>query len=178
MKRRIATTLLPQPLSPIGSRPGWTWACPPGRCQETLPSRACRRPNRYGYQHYRLNLSDLDMEGYTEASVFYDEQGWLAAVLTVHDRARFDLTYNGLRARYRTVSEDIPFVGNKSARFEDGDTTIDLDAPRLSFALSLHKCNLDLLRVEGNRTLDAPSRGLANSISLRAPDARRWYSPA
>ena len=107
--------------------------------------------NRYGHQHYRLNPSDLDMAGLKEASAFFDEEGRLAVVLTVYDKARFDFLYDGLRSRYHTVSEEIPFVGNKSARFEDGNTTIDLDAPHLSFTLSLHYWNSDLLRrVEGN----------------------------
>lgn len=107
--------------------------------------------SRYGHRHYRLNTADLHMEGLTEASAFFDEEGRLAAVLTVHGKARFDFLYNGLRARYRTVSEDIPFVGNKSARFEDGNTTIDLDAPHPSFTLSPHCWNSGLQRrVEGN----------------------------
>ncbi|OZA74278.1 MAG: hypothetical protein B7X74_02830, partial [Thiotrichales bacterium 39-47-5] len=38
------------------------------------------------------------------------------------------------------------FVGNKSATYLDGNTEISLDAPHLSFEMSMNYISLDLLK--------------------------------
>ena len=49
----------------------------------------------------------------------------------------FDRVYKRLIAKYPLVSQSIPFVGNKKARFESGNAVILLIAPYMSFAMSI-----------------------------------------
>ena len=104
--------------------------------------------NRYsGGEMYELEVSRIAMEGLREATVIFSRDGTLLAVLTTLDKSRFDFLFAGLRSKYQLVSQDIPFVGSKRATFMDGNTVIELDAPHLSFQMTMNYIDEDLLRL-------------------------------
>ena len=123
-----------------------------------------RGRNRYGHEHYAIEPSTPGVPGLKEATAIFDRNGTLVAVLTVYARDRFESLYDGLREKYDLVAEEMPSEGTRSARFVDGNTTIDLEAMHLGFTLSLHYWDTDVLRqVEadlGNRQSAGEARRL------------------
>lgn len=51
--------------------------------------------------------------------------------------ANFEAVYQRLAAKYKVVTKQIPFVGDKYVRFRQGDVVIDLEAPHMSFTMTV-----------------------------------------
>jgi hypothetical protein len=49
----------------------------------------------------------------------------------------FAKTVKTLAAKYTLVEKKQPFVGNAHARFQQGDSVVELDAPHMSFTMEL-----------------------------------------
>lgn len=83
----------------------------------------------------------LGVEGLQSALFIFDSNEKLVAVqLTLNKGGfaeEFDRTYTRLAAKYPLARKTVPFVGNKYARFEKGTDIIELDAPHLSFAMTV-----------------------------------------
>jgi hypothetical protein len=82
----------------------------------------------------------LGIEGLLDVRFIFDRHDTLVGVVMTLDKEfdqGFDKTYRRLAAKYHVVKKSVPFVGNKSARFEAGNTVIELEAPHLSFTMSL-----------------------------------------
>lgn len=83
----------------------------------------------------------LGVDGLQEALFVFDSNETLVCVqLTLNKGGfaeEFDRTYARLAAKYPLVKKTVPFVGNKYARFEKGTNIIELDAPHMSFAMTV-----------------------------------------
>ena len=55
----------------------------------------------------------------------------------VLNKSRFDEMHKQLRKKYKVVKTKIPFVGDSYDHYKDGKTLIELDAPHLSFDMTL-----------------------------------------
>lgn len=101
---------------------------------------------------YGLDVSGINFEGLQEATLIFGQEGKLLAVLTKLPKNKFDYLLNNLSAKYKLVSKQIPFVGNKSAKFVDGNTDITLDAPHMGFGMEMNYVNKDLLKSYYNQS--------------------------
>jgi hypothetical protein len=84
----------------------------------------------------------LGIEGLSEIVLVFDKSQKLAAVLMTLPKGgmgdeNFNRTLNMLSAKYKAVERQVPFVGNKFAKFRQGDSIVELEAPHLSFEMSL-----------------------------------------
>lgn len=83
----------------------------------------------------------LGLENLREVTLAFDRNKRLAALLMVFDKkamdANFDPLYRQLASKYRVVQKQIPFVGNKFVRFEQGDVLIELISPHLGWDINL-----------------------------------------
>ncbi len=62
-------------------------------------------------------------------------------------------------SKYKAVSKNVPFVGNKSAKFKDGNCEIILEAPHLSFSMELYYITTEFKKaVENANRQDEQSR--------------------
>jgi hypothetical protein len=113
--------------------------------------------NMYSVQHtgtnkysdgsmYEVPTSSIDFEGLQEVTAIFDKKGLLVAVLTNFPKSKFDYLHQVVGGKYKKVSQNIPFVGNKSATYRDGATEITLDAPHLSFTMSMNYVRDDFMR--------------------------------
>lgn len=101
--------------------------------------------NKYSNgEMYDLDVSGIDFDGLQKATVVFGQDGKLLAVLTTLPKSKFDYLLSGLSNKYKLISKQIPFVGNKLARLVDGNTEITLDAPHLSFEMEMNYINKDL----------------------------------
>ena len=103
--------------------------------------------NKYSNgEMYALDVSRIELDGLQSAEVIFSQDGKLLAVLMTLTKRKFDYLFDGLSQKYRLISKRIPFVGNKSAKFSDGNTEITLDAPHLGFRMKMNYINMELLK--------------------------------
>lgn len=86
----------------------------------------------------------LDVDGLTAITFIFDKGDVLQGVIMTLPK-RFNPTYEMLRKKYTLVSKQIPFVGDTNARFSQGSSVILLDAPHLSFEMTLSYLSEGLL---------------------------------
>jgi len=97
------------------------------------------------------NGAGLGIDGLQEITFIFDEEEVLQGVLLTLPK-RFRPTFETLRKKYKVVSQRIPFVGDAHARFSQGASAIILDAPHLSFEMSLHYLSDRLLATFESRS--------------------------
>lgn len=109
--------------------------------------------NKYsrGNQYY-VDVKELELDDLRSTLVIFDEKGILVAVIATIDETgpmgnkKFQHLLKLLSAKYKLVKKETPFVGNQFAKFKDGDSIINLDAPHLGgFKISLEYLRNDFL---------------------------------
>ena len=70
----------------------------------------------------------------------------------------FRKTLATLSGKYKLVEKRVPFVGDSYAKFRQGDSIVELDAPHLSFNMSLRYLTNDL-QAAFNRQSEAEKAG-------------------
>lgn len=95
---------------------------------------------------YSLKPSELGVSGIESATVIFDKNLKLVAVLTSLPKNRFDELNRSLSSKYKVKSKVIPFVGNKKVVMRDGHTEVTLDAPHMSFNMELNYINTDFYK--------------------------------
>ncbi|MFN3599163.1 MAG: hypothetical protein ACK4VK_05450 [Aquificaceae bacterium] len=102
---------------------------------------------------YKVDVSELDMKYIRECTLLFDKNGKLVAVVMSFSKSgsgrrtpEFEYYYKLLREKYSLVESRIPFVGDTYARFVDGGTEILLEAPHLSFTMTLTYIKKDVLK--------------------------------
>ena len=113
--------------------------------EKSLRSKTAVKPK--GTNHYSagpmllVEGAGLGVDGLQTALFIFDNKETLVAVQMTLNKGglgeEFDRTYECLVAKYPLARETVPFVGNKYARFEKDYIVIELDAPHLSFAMTV-----------------------------------------
>jgi hypothetical protein len=101
---------------------------------------------------YELDVSGISFDGLQEVTLIFSQEGKLLAVLTKLPKNKFDYLLNNLSGKYKLVSKQIPYVGNKSAEFVDGNTDITIEAPHMSFEMVMNYINKDLWKSYNNQS--------------------------
>ena len=97
-----------------------------------------RGTNRYSKgPMFKAQGRAFDIGGLQDVWFVFDEREVLVGVQMTMAKNDFDHVYQNLAGKYRLVRKDIPFVGNKSARFQQGDIVIDFNAPHMSFEMEV-----------------------------------------
>lgn len=99
-----------------------------------------------------VDKSNFELDGLQGNVVFtFDANDNLVAVVMTLHKDKFDDIFSSLR-KYKLINKNVPFVGDKSAKFEDGSCEIILDAPHLSFQMELIYVMSDLYKKVQNST--------------------------
>lgn len=106
---------------------------------------------------YSVPVSSISFDGLKKVTTIFSKDGKLVAVSTTWPKSKFDYLNKTLSDKYKLVSQQIPFVGNKKATYRDGATEILLDAPHMSFDMTMDYVNDDLMQAF-NRQSQAESR--------------------
>ncbi|WJG24394.1 hypothetical protein [Vibrio furnissii] len=101
---------------------------------------------------YTISPSQIKFDGLNKVITIYNKSGKLVAVLTEFPKNKFEYLNSALSNKYSLVSKQIPFVGDKSATYKDGETEISLNAPHLSFGMTMNYIHNDLLRAFNEQT--------------------------
>lgn len=95
---------------------------------------------------FQIPQNQIQFEGISDVTAIFSRSGKLVAVLTDLPKNKFDYLNGTLAKKYQLVNQKIPFVGNKSATYKSGETEITLNAPHMSFQLSMNYIHSDLLK--------------------------------
>ncbi|MEZ9320263.1 hypothetical protein AB4371_15250 [Vibrio sp. 10N.261.51.A3] len=101
---------------------------------------------------FKIPQSQIQFEGINDVTAIFSKSNKLVAVLAELPKNKFDYLNGALAKKYQLVNQKIPFVGNKSATYKDGETEITLEAPHMSFQLSMNYIHSDLLRAFNTQT--------------------------
>lgn len=102
--------------------------------------------NRYSDgSMYAIPTSAINFEGLKNVTAIFDTDSTLVAVLTEFHKNKFNYLYETLNKKYQRISQTIPHVGNKKAEHRDGGTIITLDAPHMSFQMSMSYARADFI---------------------------------
>lgn len=84
---------------------------------------------------YRINSSELNIEGLQDITLIFGKDKKLQAVKMEFpgNFTYWRRLYNSLRNKYTLKSSDIPFVGGRYAFFEQGNSIIVLESSDLEF---------------------------------------------
>lgn len=79
----------------------------------------------------------IGVEGLYGAYMIFDAESRLAGGLLTLDKSRYDAVVQAPKQKYTLVREIRPFVGNRLAEFRADSAHITVDAPRLSFEMTV-----------------------------------------
>ncbi len=79
----------------------------------------------------------LGIEGISEVTFIFDQSDKLAAVLMTLPKESFQKTLSALSGKYKLIEKQTPFVGDASAKLQQGDSVIEISAPHMSFQLTV-----------------------------------------
>ncbi|WP_395476476.1 hypothetical protein [Rickettsia endosymbiont of Pantilius tunicatus] len=93
--------------------------------------------NKWNGTNYYIDTKDIDFKNVSSALIICNDDNIVQAVILVMDKNNFNELLGMLSEKYTLKEKNIPFVGNKSAVFIDGNSTIILDSPHLNFNMDL-----------------------------------------
>lgn len=94
--------------------------------------------NKYsGGKMLKSNGDGLGIDGLSELTFVFDSSDKLAAVLMTLPKDSFPKTLSALSSKYKLLDKQVPFVGNASAKLQQGDSVIEINAPHLSFEMTV-----------------------------------------
>lgn len=79
----------------------------------------------------------LGLEGLQSALLLFDVEQRLSGGLLTMNKSRYDAVVQALKGKYTMIREDRPFVGNRRAEFRAGDVLVTVDAPHMSFEMTV-----------------------------------------
>lgn len=95
---------------------------------------------------YSIPVKEIDFSGLQKIIVVFDEGKVLVGVFASFHKNKFDYLNSALSNKYQLVSKEIPFVGNKRAKYKDGNTEIELNSPHMNFSMSMEYLQSDFIR--------------------------------
>lgn len=93
---------------------------------------------------FAIPTSQIDFEGVQKLTTIFSIENKLVGVLVSFPKSKFDYLNKALGPKYQKISERIPFVGDKSVTYRNGQTEITIEAPHMSFEMSLNYIHDDL----------------------------------
>lgn len=94
---------------------------------------------------FNVSTNQINFDGLQELTLIFDQQEKLSGVLTTLPKEKFDSLYSSLNKKYQLVKKERPFVGNQYAEYSNGGSKVFLDAPHLSFQMSMNYLRKDLI---------------------------------
>jgi len=98
-----------------------------------------------GKYFYHVDISRINLDGLMGLDLLFDEKNVLLGVFATFNRGKKDEIFRSLSEKYRLIEKDMPFVGSAYAKFSDGESSIILNAPHLSFEMTVSYAHNSLM---------------------------------
>ncbi|HFE4537099.1 TPA: hypothetical protein ACF24J_003420 [Escherichia coli] len=86
---------------------------------------------------FSVPAQDLDFDGVKRSYVIFTKDEKVTAIIIDLNNRLFDRIHGMLSKKYKVSKKIIPFVGNKFVRYKNEEDIIELDAPHMSFDMTL-----------------------------------------
>lgn len=87
---------------------------------------------------YLIKKDELKLDGLKEVKLIFSKDGkLLIAVIATFNQFKFKSLHQNLSEKYNLINENIEFVGDQNATYDDDQTLIELRSSHMSFDLSL-----------------------------------------
>ena len=96
---------------------------------------------------YKGNASGLGLEGAQTITLICDKSNTLVVVQVIINKDYFQSYQKMLKAKYKQNKLINPYVGNRYAKYTQGNSTVTLNAPHLSFEMTLGYATNDFLKL-------------------------------
>lgn len=94
--------------------------------------------NKYtGGKMLKSGGEGLNVEALKSVIAIHDASGLLRVVIMDMGNSRFDAVFRHLSGKYKLVRKQIPFVGDRYAEFQAGNALITIEAPHMSFDMTV-----------------------------------------
>ena len=87
---------------------------------------------------FKINPSNIQFDGLKSIELIFSKENKLLAVLTSLHKGKFYALQQQLQKKYKLISQSTPSVGNKNAKFVEENVEIFLEAPHMSFDMSMN----------------------------------------
>lgn len=87
---------------------------------------------------YSVPISGIDFSGLKKVTTIFNKNGKLVAVLTTLPKSKYDYLKKTLDGKYKLTNEKKAFVGDKSSTYRNGSTEVTLEAPHMSFNMTMN----------------------------------------
>lgn len=145
-------------MRPLGMEIGQTTLA---QAQSSLPNARWKETgvNKWnGGKMYEISPDATGVDGLQSLTAIFSPEGRLVGLLMTLDKGRLRDVLQALRARYKVEAENVPFVGDASARFRSGNTLALVEAPHLSFSMTVSYLTDDFYRLYQKSSSEEESR--------------------
>lgn len=125
-----------------------------------------------GNQYY-IDPRDIEMDDLVSSLVIFDDKGVLVGVISTFSETdpmkhqKFEYLYSILESKYKLVKKQKPFVGDRYAKFKDGNVEILLDSKHMGgFKVNLEYATSDLLKSFKKKTMEDKNSKKKDDSSL------------
>ncbi|MDD2934793.1 MAG: hypothetical protein PHO76_13000 [Methylotenera sp.] len=111
------------------------------------------------------NGEGLGVDGLTKILVIFNASNQLSGVVMTMSKSHFQETMNALSKKYKLVNKQVPFVGNKFAKYKQGNSVVMLDSPHMSFDMELRYLTNEFLASYTKTSADENAENKRNQAS-------------
>ena len=124
-----------------------------------------------------IDNPDLGIEGVKSVQYIFDPAGKLSAVVMTMpsskgmgdlEKRRFDEVAKLLAEKYKIAKKVRPFVGDRYAKFTAPDTTIEIDAPHMSFDMEVRYMTNSFLKAFNSGVTTNAAEQRSNDVDFHA----------
>lgn len=90
-----------------------------------------------GFYNNYLDIKNFKIDTLSKFVVISNNDQVIEGVVLSLSKNKFDQIYETLSDKYETLSSTIPFVGDKYIKFQDDECYVIIDAPHMSFIMTV-----------------------------------------
>lgn len=122
--------------------------------------------NKYSMgKMYDIDSRQLNIEGIKTVCAIFSKEDKLLALVTTFSKFEYASLLASLSQKYKLISKQDAFVGDKFARFQEDNTIIEIEAPHMSFDLTLNYLHNDLNKLILNQSRQEEEQKKAQQIN-------------
>ncbi|WP_417821310.1 hypothetical protein [Terasakiella sp.] len=103
--------------------------------------------NKYSHGPvYEVDVSHIAVKDIKTIQLIFDAKDHLQGITFNSSKHNFKSLEDHVASKYQLSRREVPFVGNKFAEYKAPNAIIQLDAPHMSFQMSISYVSTDLLK--------------------------------
>lgn len=94
--------------------------------------------NRYSHgPMFKPATGHFGVDGLEDVTLIFDDENLLSAIMLKMRKSQFATVHGHMRSKYAVREQRIPHVGNRYVRYGAPGATMEINAPHMSFSMSV-----------------------------------------